>query len=564
MLKVLFSTLAVIAFIQSFSQNIVISGHQNDSIFYGQVFSTVIKNTGDSPAIFYPRFHKQGRENIFLSENDYYSFINSQITATDSTGMVIQCLNTLASIYKSFYFYNNLLLFSEYGNQGTDSIIFAKKVSVIGSKLSQFHRQCGDYNRSGIEDLHRALNIPYSALHQVSHIGHATAEVFVEGNWIHFDLDPGTPGFLQTNPASPNGYASTLDLVNDTGLIQNHYLYDSMSTTSETMEEYRTFFPSAQPYPVQFTNETDSLSGSITLCSGCYIEWNYTLDSTTVLIDTSDIIQKDALNKILQYYNLFQQGNSNYADSVLFIFSNIFGFNEQQVIEIFEGMRPMIIYYKHFSPSNFQQLYTNKVPTIKLYVPSSSYAVNIGEDLKMPFLLTNVNTSGTVIVGDTTISGVFSAELWNDKSDTLNINPPFVQSKVINYLKDGVIPAGVSVEFTLAYNPSIINFGRGLEIDQLDNNDTLEILVSPQPDITVSVAQSSLTENDLHVFPNPVNNNSFVKVRTEVGNISVYDLMGKKIQVNTNIEGNHLLFQIPVAGTYIITNGHAFKRIIVY
>ncbi|MDX2002254.1 MAG: T9SS type A sorting domain-containing protein [Chitinophagales bacterium] len=516
-----------------------------------------ISNEGQESSIFTIKSPWLNQPQIFYSADEYYNYLE-QVVSNDTTLLqkTIHLITTLAQFYKSPLFNNNYIIFDHFQYDS----VFAKKFSPIGTFWSQYNRQCVDYNTSGLLDLQRVLHFPQDSLRSVDHLNHSTGEVFVQGGWINFDLDPDQPGLLQKMPSSSNGYASTADLKADTNLINQRYYWmdtngDSIDlAASYSMHDYRVLFTSAVPGPFKRLAEPIDLKGEIILCKNCELDFSL---NTPYVLDTSNVDGKIAYQKGLAWYDsLTITGQQRYYDSILYSISNYFRMDYSLATDVLENM-------SIGKPLFFR---TSKLPLCTLSIPPSTELLEIGKDVKLPFLVTDIAQAGQMVLGDSTIRGEFAPLLWIKNNDSLilgPINPLSRTDNEVSYFDRGYIyPHTDTIKVTMAYNPMLINIAKGFVIDELGENDTLEI-INDFTDTTISSINTPSADDYLAIGPNPVNARQTATIYNVGPNAQPvwFDISGRKMAVTYVIKGNDIHFQLGEPGMYIVKIGSKVAKI---
>ncbi|MCB9187071.1 MAG: T9SS type A sorting domain-containing protein [Flavobacteriales bacterium] len=509
----------------------------NDTLCYS------IINPTSYPMTFYPKVaNLPGGEYITYSEDSLFSWLTAQVRS-QGEDVKLDAIQALARLVKSPRHVNELGIYDHTLGIGR------KKFSPIGW-FSHYHAQCGDYMRYCDNLLIKAFGVLPDELMDCSiPYNHTMGQIYYSGSWAKVDFDPGSPSLMNRNPLSINGFASISDLVSNTELLveEDRYLYaDTVDLNPYFfMEDHRENYVGATEFYQVETEEDYEIEGSWTLCAGCSIELRVPLNPETVFLD----LQTVEVQEMYQQFVSFQMtGDSLLLWQAVTALADYLDISDEEALGlIYSGNisfeSPTIdVLIKHY--------YRRHVPTLTLRIPPSGNARNIGvdADLHLPFIVTDVTTSGTVVLTDTIIdSNGFNVNLWID--DTTGLEDGFVaKESEVNFLNDGWIYS-VSDEtvIKLAFNPGVYPIaGVDIEIDDLGLADNFVVessICSGDEGLVTSLVDGPyLTDDTFSVFPNPTTGNFQVSFNNvEVSNYQVFDLMGRSVSSPSLSTGVYLI-----------------------
>jgi hypothetical protein len=495
----------------------------NDTMCY------TITNSEESPMSFYPKVaYFPGGEFITFSEDSLSAWLHRQVTLPGEAGK-IQMVNAIAYVIKSLRFVNRLGMYDHVNGVGH------KKYSPIGW-FSHYHVQCGDFMRYGYHLLHNAYNVPLSELREHSIDGqHTLGEIKLYGRWTKIDFDPGTPSFMTENLASPNGFANIADIVADTSLLVEggRYLYaDTLNLTPWfTMEEHReNFIGDTQYYGAVIENNFE-VAGTWTLCAGCTLEEIIPVNNNLIYLDPETPEVQQGYMLYLQY--LATGDPAYYIESISQLADLLdITVEEAMALEQADLLTTEIVTLS----SQLTEHYDTIAPTLVLRIPPTTEPLEIGRygDVHLPFVVTSVETAGTVELLDTVIgqSG-FQVQLWNDDSLGLAEAYPALNSEV-NFLNEGWVdsPNGETT-IRLAFNPMIYPVGQvDIELHNVTFPGNLLVqaeICNGDNSIVTSTENEDINSSDVvSLYPNPTTGDFLVTVNGAPYNkYEVYDSQGR-------------------------------------
>lgn len=503
-------------------------------------------NPNDWPMSFYPKVaHFPGGEFITYSEDSLYAWLNRQVTLQGEEAK-LQMVSAIAHVLKSPHFINRLGLYDHVNGLGH------KKYSPIGW-FSHYHAQCGDYMRYGYHLLHNCYGIPLNELREFSITGeHTLGEIMFYGQWIKIDFDPGTPSFTTPNSANPNGFASIVDIIADTSLLaeSERYLYaDSLdlcpwSTMSDHMEN---FVGDTQSWPIAIEDNFE-IEGTWTLCAGCTLEWITLINNDFVYMDPNTPEYQEGYNLFVQYQTT---GDPTYYLEAISMLADYLGITvEEAQTLVEEGLLTDEEITLDFMLSEH---YDTVAPTFVLRIPPTTEPLEIGlyGDVHLPFIVTSIETAGTVELLDTVIgqSG-FQVELWND--DSLGFAEAYeATNSEVNFLNGGWIdsPDGETI-IELAFNPMIYPIGQ-VDIELYDvtfpGNLIMEAnICNGEAGIVTSLEnENSISPDIVSLHPNPSNGEFSVEVNGVAHhNYKMYDAHGRVVYKEEKLASGIYIVQV--------------------
>ena len=513
--------------------------------------TTSFINNGNKPCNFFPLCNVAGMEYAFRNDSTFGAWLQSKTTAVDPDQRRMEMMRAEGTLLqKTLLFLNNYIIFDEFNSDDRDRVL-AKKYSTIGGKLSEAHKQCGNFVTDAMHDIVTTGDDPANFA-TVSFDAHTVGQFHYRGGWVKVDLDPQEPGFMELNPASINGYASVQDIVADTTLFQNRYKIslngvDSIDLSPVSNSDYRKLYTNPHEYSYYMCNQTRKVTGDWTLCAGCKVERSANMNDDWFYVDTTDAGVARWYGDIYKWLKLYTTSNDQaYLDSSADLLStklNITSANAQTRIQ-----HGSIVFGAKYSEL-FSRLYTNDVmPTLTLTIPAHRDTIVIGRDLKLPFLVNSVNCT-TCQIGDSLVTGSAQWDLWTPSSS----NVEYVKASSINYLDSGFLaPQYTASVMKLYYNPGLYDFSNGLVIDGLTSTDTLVNNNNIHQVSTGLATVDADTRPMVSVYPNPMQMGS--KAVITCGNsFRVFDTEGREHFYETvKIGDGKFSVTFPDAGTYLI------------
>jgi hypothetical protein len=421
----------------------------------------VIKNTGTQPAAVFPRYTLLAE--ALRSEEALMDYLLRDLPLLDSEANKLRLLQRVGYLQKSVFFLNQLMPFSS-----GDSGLFAMKHSAIGQWLGFYHKQCNDYTENTIMLLLATGRFTAADFRVVALNQHTIGEMRYNNHWVAFDASPAMPMFMQYS-AKEKRYLSATELSLRPERITEVYTYgpDSISLFAPMdMAIYRSkfsscevrhfFAPKVAPHRV---------SGEWVLCAGCAIKF---ATDTLLVLDTLNTEGKalyDSIMHNVKHWLATKETAHMMANSALF--QRHFNLSLGVADSIYRGGLFYITNAKHGAD------FIMRVPTLKVYVPAGADTVFLGEDLRLPFLVTGVEASGPVRIGSMSV-----------ERSTFNIwgftTAPVVSPDWVNYLDVGFVPPHTEATFTVAYNPRLLDFFNGFKLQGINQPDSLQITVTPR------------------------------------------------------------------------------------
>jgi|GEM_PF-2415400 len=448
----------------------------------------------------FPMWNRFGCETILRDEESLKDYYLSRMSGISPLEQQLSIINAVATIMKSPLYKNRNVPFNAWGNQALRS----KKFSYIGSKLSFYDWNCGDSAEEGAHDLFLTGLFPnWYKFRNFSIQGvHSVFERYWDGSWMLIDYDNGMPGFMQRNPVNPSGFASAEELFQNPTLIVDsaRYFWQNPNNDELTdlapfsnMERYRAqVFQSQNNTSYGYFGEAipRDVSGEWKIPPGVGISWTYPVCEK--LVDSTGYSQQIVgwwlTGQIDSIINSIALGlNISYSEAEALL--------QNGTIASYDG--------EHFYP--YMNNVLRSMPYLEIKVPARQSPINLGQDLCFPFVVRKVVSDGEIILGDTVLgAGVTQFYLY----DTIPPHPdsgPIVTNNMVNYLDDGIIPAGTNVTFTVYFNPHYYQWWEGMNIE-VSGDDTLTIFsqyTSADGGIITGKNDEGDKDGELWIFPNP-------------------------------------------------------------
>lgn len=508
-------------------------------IFAGKhfTFSTTIKNEGSAPAEFVPVWKYETPEDL-ISDSAYVASLQNLTP--------IEMIKKVGGLLKSCQYINGQFIQNENFCVDYTEVYERKYTDITGRLVSQYHAKCNDYWRFLAQTLMQTGRFDTTDFREVAVPGHTFGEVKVNGKWVMVDCDPGMPGALITPyQNSPSGYASFEDIRLFPELITQHESIPFWSTENHFISNDTAYYrqiltqPNYVDYPVDFAvipSEPSAEKKTFILCPDCEINWS--LSGFFADVQTSE--GRMVVDSLQHLINLLAAGNP-VDNEIADLLNNYFSLNVPA--NTYDLLRFVAdsFYIKNERFLGPLVGYTAPLNTMKVTVPSNTSGYELGRDLQLPYLVNSADVYGGQItleerqfnqgLHDFVVFDPLASELAGDYQD-------------IVYLKDGNITAGAQVDFEMIYNPQLLDFAFGFEINQLGTADTLAI--QTWSSVVSSTQQAQTSNANMQIYPNPSNgtftcSDSFV---------NIFDMNGRK--VNYTQAGNN--FTIATPGIYFITN----------
>lgn len=414
-----------------------------------------IKNNDTISHSFYPlTVFDQPDDYHFLDKQNIYS----RLTAT---GSKIGALNELLRIIKSPAFINFWFDSKDNNLNGTTlQSLVEKRYSTIGFPLGSAAYKCGNFRMYCIRTLIDAGIFEPADIRIVSTPYHQLAEFNIDGKWVGFDADPGEAYAINTFPDGT--YMSFADVVQHPEYLKKYvwYLnpYDSLLLRPDAVvEEYLAKLDSMNYWPVNEMEVVD-ISGKWNLCPGSELLWSYTLPR---LVDTTA-----AENQLMfdSTKNAIAQNDFMLAGDIM---AHWLGYSSaDKVIAEFEQGK---ILFTNGTLPNLQRSYCYQNNELVLRVTTGNLPVVLGKDLALPMVISSINTTNPITIGDTVFPAGYSRMVRYNKKDFQDFETrdeePQQESSQFQYLAAGTIPPNTIAEFRLMYNQLIYPFLSGLQVE---------------------------------------------------------------------------------------------------
>ncbi len=314
------------------------------------------------------------------------------------------------------------------------------------------------------------------------------------------------------------------------------------------MEEHReNFVGDTQSWSVGIEDDFE-IDGTWTLCAGCKLEWITPVNNYLIYMDENSPEYQEGYGLFVQYQTT---GDPSYYLQAISVLADYFGITNQEAQDIIE--EGLLTVEEITLSHQLQERYDTIAPTAVLRIPATTEPLTIGRygDVHLPFIVTEVETNGTVALLDTVIgqSG-FAVELWNTDSAGL-AEAYVVPNSELNFLNAGWVdsPNGETV-ITFAFNPNIYPIGQvdiGLHNVSFPNNLLVEAdICNNNVDIVTSTntEDSKEVEVGLLIYPNPTSGDfTVIMDGTSINNYNVLDVQGKKTQ-NENLSPGIYFIQL--------------------
>jgi hypothetical protein len=268
--------------------------------------------------------------------------------------------------------------------------------------------------------------------------GHSFTNTSVDGRPVHTDYDVGTCGFMFKNAQSPNGWASTEDLIADSSLINNKFLINGQDLCPQmSLSQYNTLLNGGPLTIGGFPNkEPVKLDGTFILPPHSKVETSPV--GPVFFLDTSITYNVESLQNIQALVVQAQQGCVYCYDSILNSLERLWSVDSTMAFLVLKGA-PVVLYNSVLQAGRpfsamLRDIYDrDTVPYWMLYT-SNTDTLNIGTDVKMPlFVLEAENCE----VGDTTVSDRTVFPLWTGGTVSNKLT-----YKEVNYLESGKLYPG--------------------------------------------------------------------------------------------------------------------------
>lgn len=432
----------------------------------GKVYATKITNNSSNAISLYPYLNKAGMENISWADSFLLAYLTSQISqiqVTDTDAIRLKLIQVMAcKIEKTDMFLNNDVIFNP-----SDAFLYEAQNSLIGALSGVYQKQCGNYVCNTIAVLFKTGWFNFSNIQIAELDGHVCCQFLYKGQFAFVDLDPGEPGFMFSNPASANGFASVFDLHNDTSLITNSQRYyyvddnnDSINLSAGvTIQSYQKLFDvvSVNDAPSSLATPL-SISGAITLPAhasivATYVNEFYYLDSSNL----SRLLTAITNNNQNSMYDTAGQILGVSADSIMTMAQN----NTLNITD--------------YTPKTWQPVYSLIAPSISIILPATEDTVKMKKGTPSSINFPGYITSSTININffDTIFAQGETPVLWTSPMT----NASNISDGQCHYLSTGdsplsngggiILPHSSLDTITVSYNPYILNFGQGFNLGYL-------------------------------------------------------------------------------------------------
>lgn len=410
-------------------------------------------------------------------------------TGLSRTEAQIRVLNNIATLLKNPRSRINSHLFA--GNLYQDPSMMSKFLTFGPSSLQVM--QCGNTADIGAYWAVSSGYFDWSDIRIISYDNvHTLAEYEINDSyWALVDFDPGMPAFMNQKPDGT--YASAAELGANPSLAQQWNIFSGSPTSfGKSLAEYSAIF-AVNPDSV-FTPNYQYLAAAPDnawkLCKGCQILWKY---SQPVNFDIHNQSVFANLTQMFSLYRCWLTTNNQTCFTDLQSWLNsygITGINQNNALTL--SQRVAILYGQQ------QENFPSTLPTFTVRIPASQTAQTIGVngDIRIPLFIYRARiTGGSVTVDGQTLTQNYQANLYNTTPPgTPGREEPTALPSDLLTLTSGTIPAGVSVEFDVLYNPGIISFMRGFAINQ-NNGVTLSVIQSQGPLLQVVQQAAVVSRN---------------------------------------------------------------------
>lgn len=505
----------------------------NDTFCYS------ISNSNSWPVRFFPKVvNIPNGEYVTFSEDSLFAWLTSRLTGEGSL-VELEMVESIGYLIKSPRHVNMLGLYDHVNGVGH------KKFSTIGW-FSQYHAQCGDYMRFADNLLVKAYGVPVSRLRGVATPRHTMGEININGSWLKLDFDPNTPSLLTPNTNSSSGYASVIDIVENGQLLDedNRYMYaDSIDLCpwASMIELSESFIQDLEYFDSNVDTGLD-IKGHWVLCDGCRLDLNVPISDYRAYLNPSAF----EVQAGYQLWVAFQtSGDSSYYWQCIQMLSDYLQISIEETQFL---MNSGLVSNQEADLGRYlQDYYERTVPKLTLTIPASEETRIIGSnaDIHFPFIVTDVTTSGSLSLSDTSIGSLgFHVSLWNDDSTGVAAAYPALNSE-LNFLTAGWLhsPYGETV-IKMAFNPGVYPIGvQEIDIDMLGSADYLTVDAQVCHRIEDVVTQVDLVKADddaadMVISPNPTMGKFSVSLNgTTCEDYHVFDFVGNEVRRESLVSG---------------------------
>jgi hypothetical protein len=396
------------------------------------------------------------------------------------------------------------------------------------------------------------------SLLEVSTVGHTVGE-WLNGKPTLLDFDDGEPRFMDKVPGTVDEYMSAQDIIDHPDWLDSsaRYCYEMPSgecreltrVTNKTYSDFFTLNPVNYFAPQQFP--TADIGGTWKLVPGqsITISWNF----PTFVIDSGDSVIKAGFNSM--------NSDTSTLESAMEKFRIMFPWaTDAQLLTIFKDMNFAIVNGTTYdiTTCNFWKEHF----TVTTHIPAQSQDIKIGTDMRLPMQYISSTATGPFTLGAFPEDTI----LQNSSIETFNPDPSDdqlqIESKALQYIQAGRIPAGTTVDMKLRYNNLIYKFPAGFRAEMLGaDSNKLQVVTSPA--MPTGVADVSKTA--FAVFPNPNNGTFYVTSEDyrNLGTVDVCDIVGSKlISYPLTASKQQLRLDLP-KGIYFLKAGNTTVKVVV-
>ncbi len=514
-------------------------------------FSITVTNTDSASLTLYPLtvFEKEGNL-LFTDKQTLYNHLSTN----DQFGFVRE----FARLVKSPYIVHcRRPEYTAYGVNGYDYQVAYKQFSPIPFFLSNASHMCGERQNFFSQVAVETGMISVDSLLEVSTVGHTLGE-WLNGKPTLLDFDDGEPRFMDKVPGTVDEYMSAQDIIDHPEWLDSsaRYCYEMPDgkcreltrVTNKTYSDFFTQNPVSYFAPRQFP--TADIDGKWKLLPGqsITINWNF----PTFVIDSGDSVIRAGFNGL----------NSDTAtlESAMASFGIMFPWaTDAQLLTIFKDMNFAIVNGATYdiTTCNFWKEHF----TVSTHIPAQNRDIIIGTDMRLPMQYISSTASGPFTLGAFPEDTV----LQNSSIETFNPNPSDnqlqIESKALQYIQAGRIPAGTTVDMKLRYNNLIYKFPNGFRAEMF-GADSTKVQVVAYPAMPTGIA--SLKPSKFEVSPNP-NNGNFTLISENADNLTVdmFDVLGTKLKSFSLTSDRQQIHADVASGVYFLKSNGATKRIVI-
>ncbi len=521
-------------------------------------FSVTIQNTDSVPMEFYLLTQFEDSDNIiFATKQTYYDHMAS-------TGDPFGFTREMTRLVKSPYIVHlRNPEYTSYGPNGFDRFVARKQFTPCGFFLANASHMCGErenfFNHVAVE----TGMISADSLRIVTTEGHTLGELFHNNDTILVDTDDGEPRSLDKVPGTIDNYMSAEDIIQHRSWLDSskRYCYTTPTRscyelTEVSNEMYADFFTrNPVTYAPMEQFPTMDMDGKLKLLPGQSITFSYVFP--TFIIDTGTAQAAQAFN------DGRHAGDTVGIDALLDVFRNMFpGASDSALMTIFTKFNFAIVNGNQIDLAS--SVFWKEKYFATTHIPAQNRDVQIGPDMRLPMYYVSSTANNPFTLGaapfDTVVQNSV-IEIFNpDASD----NSLQVESKAVQYVQQGTIPAGTTVDMKMRYNNLIYKFPAGIRAEMF-GADASKLRVETYPAIATPTGVASVSKTAFTVFPNPNNGTFFVTSEDyrNLGKVDVYDVIGsKQISYQLTSPKQQLQLDLP-KGIYFLKAGDTTAKVVV-